>query len=293
MFAMMLVSCANDVIVKFMGQRLDTLQVLFCRFFFSLLTLLPFVVAKGTQVFRTKQIGFNIARGILGATSFFLYIYSVMTLPLVEVVTILWTIPLFAIILSTLLLNEIVSPMQLLATLAGFFGLSAITLYDSNSTFSLKLAYLAPIASSLLFALQDVMIKRIVNRESRTTMLLYFALVTSGLTLVPALMVWVPLTSRECCLLFILGIGGNAIQYLIFKAFCATSLSALAPFRYLEFLFSAFFAFLFFGEIPGVNVFLGAAILVPCTLYLATNEREKGNSNEKNTLRHHLKRSKG
>lgn len=268
----MIVSCANDIVVKFMGQRLDALQVIFFRFFFGLVTLFPFAISQGRQIFQTKQLQLNLIRGILGALSIFLYTYSIIYLPLVEVVTILWTIPLFVLILSIFFLGEEVSFLRWIATIVGFVGLSFISLYDSGAAISLKWIYVIPIASSFLFAAQDVMIKKIVDNENRITMLLYFALVTSVLSFVPALLVWKSPTAFEYSMLFLLGAGGNFIQYFLFKAFSATELSTLAPFRYVEFLFSALFAFIFFAEVPGMNVLIGALILIPSTLYLASEE---------------------
>lgn len=272
---MMMVSCANDIIVKFMGQRLNALQVIFFRFFFGLITLLPFAIPHGKQVFKTTQLKFNVIRGVFGAASIFLYTYSVIYIPLVEVVTILWTIPLFVLVLSVFFLGEDVSALRWIATIMGFAGLSFISLYDSGASITLKWLYAAPIASAFLFAVQDVMIKKIVDNENRITMLLYFAMVTSALSFVPALLVWKSPTMFEYIMLFSLGAGGNLIQFFIFKAFSATDLSALSPYRYVEFLFSAAFAFMFFGEIPGMNVLTGALILIPSTLYLAYSENKE------------------
>jgi drug/metabolite transporter (DMT)-like permease len=193
----------------------------------------------------------------------------------VEVVTIFWTVPLFVIVLSIFFLGENVSLLRWVATIVGFFGLSFITLYDYDAAVSLKLLYLAPIASAFLFAVQDVMIKKIVHSESRITMLLYFALIACVLSIIPALLVWKNPTTFEYSMLFLLGVGGNLIQFFIFKAFDATELSALSPFRYVEFLFSAFFAFIFFAETPGMNILIGALILIPSTLYLACSETQR------------------
>lgn len=269
----MCVSCANDIICKFMGQRLDTFEIIFFRFFFGFVTLLPFMFSDGLSVFRTQQLGINVTRGIFGAFSFFLCTYSVIKLPLVEVTTILWIIPLFQLVLTSFFLSEKIPMMRWIATIIGFIGLSFVTLYDSNSTISLNLLYIFPISAALLFATQDVMIKKVVATESRITMLLYFAVVASAVSFVPMLFVWTCPTAFELISLFLLGIGGNLIQYFIFKAFQNTDISALAPYRYVEFLLSAVFAFGFFGEIPGMNVIIGAAILVPCTLYLAYSEQ--------------------
>lgn len=272
----MTVSCSNDVIARFMGERLNPAQITFFRFFFGLVTLLPFVLSKGKQVFKTKYLGFNITRGMFGVICIFMYIYSVIHLPLVEVVAIFWSMPLFDVVLSIFFLKERVSSLRWIATILGFVGLSFITLHNSEATSSsFRLLYLVPIAASFLFALQDAMVKRRVESESKITMLLYFAIVTSIVSFIPAIFVWKTPTAFEYFMLFLLGIGGNLIQYFFFRAYSAVDLSALSPSRYLEFLISAVFAFIFFAEIPGVNVFIGAMVLIPSNLYLAYSETKK------------------
>jgi len=271
----MCVSCMNDIICKFMGQRLDSFEIIFFRFFFGFITLLPFVFRDGLSIFKTNQLSINVIRGIFGAFSFFLCTYSVIKLPLVEVTTILWVIPLFQLVLSSIFLSERVFALRWIATLVGFIGLSFVTLYNSGSSISLNPLYIFPVGAALLFATQDIMIKKVVATEGRITMLLYFALIASTVSFVPMCFVWNTPTAHELAMLFLLGIGGNLIQYFIFKAFNATDVSALAPYRYIEFILSACFAFVFFREIPGLNVIIGAAILVPCTLFLAYNEQRK------------------
>lgn len=265
----MLVSTINDVISKFVGQRLDTLQILFLRFLFSLLSILPFVACRGVSSLKTTHPKFNIVRGVLGALSFYLYTYSLIKLPIIDVVTIIWTIPLFTLVLSTIFLKEPVVVTRWIATIIGFIGLAFITLYDSKSTLSFKLIYAIPVLSSLLFASQDVMIKKMVDNDSKVTMLLYFSLVTTILSLPLALTVWISPTLFEISILFALGVCGNLIQLFLFKAFRATEVSALTPYRYVEFIFASFAGFVFFGEIPGINILVGACILIPSTLYLA------------------------
>ena len=272
---MMITSCANDVIAKYIGQRLDPIEVIFFRFFFGFVTLLPFAFSRGFKVFKTRQLTTNIMRGILGAVSFYLYNSALVYLQIVEVVTILWTIPLFVLILSMIFLNESISLARWFATGIGFIGLAFVTMYDSGISFSFKLVYLIPAAAAFLFAVQDIMIKKMIDTDSKITMLLYFSLVTTALTIVPAIFVWKNPTHFELFMLLLYGAFANLMQYFIFRAFAATDLSALAPYRYLEFLFSALAGFLFFAELPGLNVIIGAIILIPCTLYLGYSENKK------------------
>ena len=272
---MMLVSCMNDVVTKFLGQRLHPLEMMFFRFFFNLITLVPFLARQGLEVFKTKMLGINIVRGILGFIGFSLYIYSIIELQLVEVVTIFWTIPIFVLILALIFLHENVNMNRWIATCIGFVGLSAITLIGSGYTLEFRPVFIIPIVSAFVFAIQDIMIKKMVSSEDHLTMLFYFASVTTVLGIVPAIMVWQTPTCFELCMLFLIGAGGNLMQYLIFKAYNATDLSALSPFRYLEFCCTAAFGFVFFGEIPGMNVIIGEVILIPTTLYLTMNENKR------------------
>lgn len=275
-FCQMFISCANDIISKFMGQRLSAFEVTFFRFFFGLVTLLPFVIAQGKYAFKTNQFFLNIIRGIFGAASFFLYIYAVIKLPLAEVVIILWTIPLFSLILSKIFLAENVTKFRWIATFVGFIGLTIITSWTSDNDFQFDMLYCIPIGAAFLFALQDILIKKMVTaEENRITMLFYFALITSVVSFPSACKVWITPTPFEFSMLFLLGLGGNLMQYFLFKAFSLVDVSAVAPYRYLELLIAAIFAFVFFFEIPGKNVYAGALILIPCTLYLGYSENFK------------------
>ncbi|MDR3156047.1 MAG: DMT family transporter [Holosporaceae bacterium] len=273
----MLISSANDAIAKLMGQRLDSLQIIFFRFFFSFVTLIPFMFKMKAKVFETVNLKFNFIRGILGVISFYLYTYALSKISLVEVVTIMWTIPLFTMILSIFFLQERVTVARWAATLFGFVGLVFLVCHDSDlNTLSFKWIYLVPCISAFLFAIQDIMIKRmIVTSENSVTMLLYFAIVASILTLVPATMVWQTPSMRELFLLSLLGLFANLIQYFLMKAFDATNLSVLAPYRYIEFFISSIAGYIFFSEIPGINVTVGAMILIPSTLYVAMAFRRR------------------
>jgi S-adenosylmethionine uptake transporter len=72
-----------------------------------------------------------------------------------------------------------------------------------------------------------------------------------------------------------LGIGANILFYCLLKAFQYMDASALAPFRYCDFLVSALFGFLFFSEKPTLSTCLGFLIIIPCTCYLAYQENKK------------------
>jgi len=59
------------------------------------------------------------------------------------------------------------------------------------------------------------------------------------------------------------------------RAFSATDVSALMPFRYVEFIFSALFGFLFFMEVPTFVTIAGASFIIAGTAYISYYETRK------------------
>lgn len=262
-----------DALMKLLGNRLPPMEIIFFRFLFSLLSMCIYMLMFNIKPKKTKYLKLNLIRGTLGYISFVGCVYSVTLLPLAEVTIIFWTMPFFSLILSAMILGERVSKNRWIATICGFSGLY---FFLCPSGISIKLVVLIPIASAFFFALQDVIIKRIVNNDdSMLSMIFYFALTTTILSFPTALLSWETPTCRELLYLSALGIGANVMQYFIFKAFSAADVSSLAPFRYVEVVFAAIFGYAFFGDIPSVDECLGASVIIPTTLYLVYSEVSK------------------
>ena len=61
-FAHQLIGVGNDVIMKYTGSTLGIAQVVFLRFAFATLTMLPVMLTSGSESFRTDRITLHIAR---------------------------------------------------------------------------------------------------------------------------------------------------------------------------------------------------------------------------------------
>ncbi|MDR1910323.1 MAG: EamA family transporter, partial [Holosporales bacterium] len=194
----LLVGSTNDVIMKFVGNRLSSIEVIFFRFLFGFITLIPFIFTRGKKVFHTQQLGLQILRAALGFISLTACAYGVVLLTLAESTVVFWTIPIFTLILSSIFLCEKVPLARWVATIVALIGLAILVFPDGVH---LKPAMFVPITAAFLFAVQDVMAKRMVIDEDRITMLMYFAIGTTLLSFFPALFLWETPTAYE---LFIL-----------------------------------------------------------------------------------------
>jgi S-adenosylmethionine uptake transporter len=272
------VSNLNDILIKFLGQRLPSIEVAFLRFVFSLLSLVPFVMVQGIAALRTGHPTYQILRSVLLFLGITAWCHGVCSVPLTVVTTLSFTVPLFVLPLAAMFLRERVTWQRWAATIVGFIGILVIANPSSSSGLFSGLPVMTLIAATLAFAALDIINKKIVIQETMLAMLFYSALGTSIISLPIAAMVWVMPDLIELLLLALLGIGANLILFCILKAFAATEVSALAPFRYVELVFSAIFGLMFFGELPTIQVLMGASIIVPSTLYLVYYEsRQKTN----------------
>lgn len=273
----LVVSVSNDVIAKKAGVELPAIQIVFLRFFFGVLTLLPLMIyltARGKNQFSTTRPLLHIIRGALLFVGITLWCYGLNIVPLAMATTLNFTIPMFTLVLAILFLKEEASVVRWVATIAGFFGV--FVLMDPTGE-SFEVSSLILLVSAFLFASLDILNKKFVIKETMSSMLFYSALVTMLLSAPFAIYSWHPVMLADLGELLILGIGGNLILYLLLKAFSLVDASALTPFRYLELVFSTVVGYYYFGEVLDSYFWIGATIIVLSSflvVYLESKQRK-------------------
>jgi S-adenosylmethionine uptake transporter len=207
-----------------------------------------------------------------------LWCYGLLLVPLSTATALVYSIPLFTLVLSLPILKERVDFHRWLATVVGFVGVFVVL--DPTSV-EFNPGSLSLIVSAFLFALSDVFNKKYVAKESMLHMLFYTAFFTMILASVPTFLHPAPVTGGQLGWLLAIGCGANLLLYCLLKALGHMEASALAPFRYLDFLVSATFGYLFFHEIPTVRTLEGLLIIVPTSFFLVLKETSTNPSVEK------------
>ncbi|NRB11407.1 MAG: DMT family transporter [Rickettsiaceae bacterium] len=261
----LLIDNVNDVIMKYVGENISSYEIIFFRFFFSVLTLIPFVLYKKEPL--TKyMLKIHILRGFLLFGGIVLWCVGLGIVDITIATAINFMMPIFIIILARIFLNETLGIIKGIATIGGFIG-TIVVMNPANIDFNILSIIL--IISALMFATLDVMNKKFVVKESMINMLFYSNFFVMILSIAPAIYFWTPPKILDISLLFILGIAGNLILYCLLKAFTVVAVSAVAPYRYVELAFSAGFGYFIFNEIPKDSTILGAIIIVISTLVLS------------------------
>ncbi len=256
------------VLVKLLGNRLDSFQVAFFRAAFGLVTVLPFALFAGWSVLRTRRPWLHGLRGLLGAGGMTCGFYSLTHLPLAEATAYSFTKPLFLVLLAALFLGEKIRARRISATLIGFAGV----LIMLRPGASVELAALVALVGAALVSAIVVAVKLLLRTDRPVTVMFWFGVLSTLLTLLPAWYVWIPPTPWELLLLISTGALGASAQGAMVRSYLVAEATAIAPFGYLQLVFAGFFGYLIFAEIPSFWTLLGAGIIIASTLYIAHRE---------------------
>lgn len=266
-----LILAAMGASVKLLGGRVGLFQVVFFRAVFGLLMLTPFLIRPGALAgaLRTRRLGAHMVRVTLGTSAMLCVFYAISHMPLADAVTLTFTQSLFMIPLAAVVLGERVHARRWLATGAGFIGV-VIMVQPTGTGYGVAAG--VALFAALLVTIVRLMVKRLTATERPLTLLLYFDLLSSLISLIPALMTWQTPSPVELVLLILVGALGTLGQACMIRGIGAGDVSAVMPFEYARLLFAAGFGYALFADLPAATSVIGAAIIVASTVILGRAE---------------------
>lgn len=284
----------NDVGIKFLSDQYALHQVVFLRSIVGLVTfaaiIMPF--SGGLQIFRTKRLGWHLARGLCVVFANSFLFLGLAVLPIADAVAIFFVSPLIIAVMSIVFLGETVGVRRWVAIIIGFVGVMFIV---RPGTSAFQIASLFPIAAACLYGVMHIIARRIGSTESAATMTFYilmtFIMVSAAIGLAvgdgryadqahPALVfllrAWGPVDSSDISILVMLGVSGVMGGFLISQAYRLSEAAFAAPFEYISMPLAIMWGITVFGTFPDRIAWLGIALILGSGLYLVWREAFKG-----------------
>lgn len=271
------VGALNDVFSRYALETLSPEQVTLLRYFFATLTILPFMVKK-REYFKTKNLFVHFIRGSIYYIAVTLWVMGLATTPLSSAVVIGFSSPFFIMLLCYLFLGERVSLRCVCTSIISF--LAIIYTIDLHSL-SFGSASSLLLFSCFFFALSDFLNKKFVNSESDMTIIFYFNIFAFLVSIPFVITTFVMPSMLDLFFTFCLGASANCLLYFLLRAFMLADASFLSPFRFFEFIFSSFFAYIFFSEIPDNKCYIAMIVILCCNFFLFMEPREEDNIEKK------------
>jgi len=198
-------------------------------------------------------------RGLAGVTSMVLFFWGVHYISIGSAVTLRYVSPIFAGILAVLFLSEVIKPLQWLFFLMAFAGVFLIKSYDpSGSSFGVFLVLLAAFFSAVVY----ILISKIGKGDHPVVVVHYFMLIATLVGGVGCLFSWKTPNYKDLLLLSSLGLFGFFGQLFMTKAFQNAEAHMVAPFKYVEVLFTLVFGVFVLQETYDFYHLLGTFLVV-------------------------------
>jgi len=264
-----------DATGKYLNYHMDTLQVVWARYFFAFVLTLIFanpVITPGLT--STKRPILQIGRSALLLLSTILNLFALRWLQLDEALSILFATPFLVAALCVPLLGETVGWRRWTAIVVGFFGVLVVARPGIGG---LHPAALLTAAGAVCYALYVIATRLLSRSDSSDTTQFYTSLVGAVAMTVIVPFVWkMPESWFIAGLMILVGALGGVGHYILIRAHRLAPASTLAPFIYTQMLWTTALGFLVFGDVPHRWTIVGGIIVISSGLYLLHRETVRG-----------------
>lgn len=260
------------MLIKLSHERgIGFIEVLFWRQFLSI----PLVVAwaamtGGLAMLATRRHKLHAKRAIYGQIGTVFNFSAVIILPLAEATTFGFTAPIWAVLLSVLLLGEKVGKYRWAAVLLGFAGVMVIARPGSGD-FPLYGAALA-LAGAFMIALISIQIADLGKTESSVTIVFWFAVMSTPVLALAMPFVAQPHDAGDWLLLGAIGVTGTLGQLLLTLALRLGAVASVIVMDYSSLFWATIYGWLIWDHLPPTSTWLGVPLVVGAGLVIAWRE---------------------
>jgi drug/metabolite transporter (DMT)-like permease len=259
--------------IKATADTVPAGQTVFFRSFFAIPVIVVWLMMRRelSQGFRTDNPFGHFWRGLMGTCAMGLGFAGLAYLPLPEVTAIGYAAPILTVIFAAMFLGEEVRLFRMASVALGLVGV-LIVVYP-------RLTVLDPVVvlgGALFSALAQVFVRKLVLAEKTATIVFWFSVTASVLSLCTLPFGWVWPTPTETALLVGAGLLGGVGQIFLTSSYREADASVVAPFEYASMIFALAIGWFVFSEVPTWTMLGGASLVVTAGCLIIWRERKLG-----------------
>lgn len=279
-----------DVSIKFLSGGYALHQIILIRTLVAIAVLILVTLRQDGDFrqFRTRMIGAHLLRTLIVLVSNVCFFTGLAALPLADALAIAFVAPLFITAASALFLKEHVGPHRWGAVIAGMLGV-VIMLRPGSGV--IQPAALLLIASSLCYAISQLMSRQMRETESTVTLNIYlhlaFLITSLGMGVVAGdghlmgdphgvfaflFRPWIWPALADWPILILIGISVAVAGLFISQAYRVAEAALVSPFEYLGMPMAIFAGVLVFGDWPDRTAWIGITLICGAGLYTLWRE---------------------
>jgi len=258
------------IFVRELSPRFTAFELVFYRSLITVIAMLPWLARVGLGRLRTRRGVVYGGRAIITYAGMVCLFLGIVHMPLADATALVFTAPLFTIVIAGWTLGDPIGAHRWLAIAAGFAG-ALIVIRPGFAEFSWPV--LAVTFAAVAYGATNAATRALVLTEDTNAVVFYMFALMLPIGIGPTLYYATVPTWPEAGLMVLLGIATLLAQQCITRAYVNTTAAIVTPAYYLQLPFVAVLAFAIHGEAPTIWVWLGGAVIAASAYYVVWRER--------------------
>ncbi len=264
---------AVDTQAKFLTSDYHPTQIIWFRQIGLFIGVMILLAMKGPNILKTRQPALQLTRGALAICSGLLFVFAIRHAQLVDAVAVSFVAPFFLTILGALFLGEKIGIRRWSAVVVGFIGAMIII---RPGTGAVHPAVLLVVIAALVYAMRQVIGRKLADTDKTHTTVAYTAIVGSLLISLPMPFVWrTPETTTHILLIISMATMGAVAEVLVIKALEVAEAVVVAPIHYTLIIWGTIYGYLVFDQLPDIWTWTGTAIIVAAGIFTLRRSNAK------------------
>jgi len=257
------------VTVRYLTAEIHPFEVAFFRNALALVFLAPWLVSLKRVDLVTQRIGLHVVRAVFNSIAMLTWYVALSLLPVADAVSLTLIGPVFVALGAMWFLGEKVTHRRWLGIAIATAGAMVII---RPGFVSVGLGTALVFVSTSTVSVSRLIAKSLSRTDRTPTIVGYLSLFMTPMTLIPALSVWTWPTITQFGLLALVGGLGTLAHIFYIRAYKLADVSRVEPAMFMRVVWAALIGLVVFAEFPDVWTWVGAAIVVSGTTYIARKE---------------------
>ncbi|QPD00359.1 DMT family transporter [Qipengyuania soli] len=246
-------------------------EILFWRASLTVPMLGLWLAAQGQlSRLRTNRMPAHIRRAVLGMIGMALTFGAPILLPLAESTTLGFTTPIFAVILSALLLRETVGPWRWGAVIAGFLGILVIT--QPGQSHMPMFGVIVGLSGAFMVAVISIQLRDLGRTDEPIAIVFWFSAWSTAVFALGLPFFIEAHSPKQWLLLLAIGALGCVAQLLLTASLRFGQVASVIVMDYSSLIWATLYGWMIWNRLPPTTTWLGAPLVIGAGALIAWRE---------------------
>ena len=263
-----------EALIKAAQYDSNVYTIGFFRFFFGFLIILPYLVTKKFNTYKTKNLKFYIIRGAFNIPVMILGFGALVYVPLEQFKAMHFLSPIIVVLLSFIIFREQIYRFRIFALIIGFLGMLIIV---RPGYVDFNIGTIMILVSLTFWSFIIILSKFVSKDDSPITMVTYQYTLMTIFAFPLAIYFWQMPSLISILLVFIAAASGTILHLCLGLAYKYADLSVTQPIWFTGLIFGSGFGYFVFNEIPDFWTWIGGIVVFSSVLVITYFEKNKKN----------------